>query len=127
MVNPTMPTRFRFKVLLIAALHLPRVGGTCSKVPTVTSRSHLHRNQHRRSRARATTLIRSYGLITRNGMRFSINFHNIGGDPLAPESNEWGRNMEQLASEADRKDGLRVVQTHRVQKNIVETELAACL
>lgn len=30
--------------------------------------------------------------------------------------------MEQLASEADRKDGLRVVQTHRVERNIVETE-----
>ena len=70
-----------------------------------------------------TTLIRSFGLVTSNGIRFSINFHDIGGDPLAPESNEWGRNMEQLASEADRKDGLRVVQTHRVQKNIVETEL----
>lgn len=47
----------------------------------------------------------------------------MGGDPVAPESNEWDRNVEQLASEADRKDGLRVVQTHRIQKNIVETEL----
>jgi hypothetical protein len=70
-----------------------------------------------------TTLIRTFGLVTANGMRFSINFHDMGGDPLAPESNEWGRNMEQMASEADRKDGLRVVQTQRVGKNIVETEL----
>jgi hypothetical protein len=70
-----------------------------------------------------TTLIRSYGLVTRNGMRFSINFQDMGGDPLAPESNEWGRNTEQLVSEAARKDGLRVVQTHRIEKNIVETEL----
>lgn len=70
-----------------------------------------------------TTLIRAFGLVTPNGMRFSINFQDIGGDPLALESNEWGRNLEQLTSEADRKDGLRVVQTHRVGKNIVETEL----
>ena len=47
----------------------------------------------------------------------------MGGDPVAPESNEWDRNVEQLASEADRKDGLRVVQTHRIEKNVVETEL----
>lgn len=69
------------------------------------------------------TLIRAFGVTTDSGMRFSVNFQDNGGDPRAIENNKWARDLEKLASAADRKDGRQVVQTHRLAKNIVETEL----
>jgi len=37
------------------------------------------------------TLIRIFGVNTAYGIRFSINFQDIGGDPKAPDNNEWAR------------------------------------
>jgi hypothetical protein len=69
------------------------------------------------------TLIRTFSLTTAEGMSFSINFQDKGGDPQASENNEWGRDFEEATSEADRKSGRRVVQIHRLAKNTVEAEL----
>jgi hypothetical protein len=69
------------------------------------------------------TLIRMFGVNTADGIRFSINFQDIGGDPQAPENNEWRPDLEEITSAADRNRGLRVVQVHRLARNIVETEI----
>jgi hypothetical protein len=69
------------------------------------------------------TLIRAYGLTTENGMRFSINFQDVGGDPRSSQNNEWGSDYEEAAAAAARKDKRRVVQVHRLAKNVVEMEL----
>jgi hypothetical protein len=69
------------------------------------------------------TLIRTVDLTMNDGAHFSVNFQDIGGDSGASANNEWGSDLEELTSAADRQDGRRVVQTHRVAKNIVETEI----
>ena len=69
------------------------------------------------------TTIRAYALTTDNGLSFSLNFQDLGGDPRASVNNEWGPEVEELTSAADRRSGVRVVQTHRLAKNIVEAEL----
>jgi len=69
------------------------------------------------------TDIRTYSLTTVEGMRFSVNFNDIGGDPNARENNQWAKNAEDLIAAADRKSGSRVVQIHRLERNVVETEL----
>lgn len=69
------------------------------------------------------TLIREFGATTNNGIRFSVNLQDMGGDPREPGNNEWGRELEEMSSAADRKQGIEVAQTHRLAKNIVETEV----
>jgi hypothetical protein len=69
------------------------------------------------------TLIRYYGVTTEDGTTFSINFHDIGGDPRAPENNQWNRDLEAIVSAADRAQNRQIVQTHRIGKNIVEAEI----
>jgi hypothetical protein len=69
------------------------------------------------------TLIRGFGVTTGDGTNFSINFHDIGGDPLARENNEWSRNLEAVLSEADRAQNIQIIQSHRIAPNILEMEL----
>ena len=69
------------------------------------------------------TLIRSYEAVTKSGMRFGINFQDVGGDPRSRENNEWAKYLEQMSTDAARDRGERVVQIHRLAKNVVETEL----
>lgn len=69
------------------------------------------------------TLIRKYAVDTEKGMRFDVNFQDVGGDPRAPQNNEWASYLEQMATDAARRRGERVVQIHRIGKNIVEMEI----
>lgn len=69
------------------------------------------------------TDIREFRFTTTDGMTFAINFHDIGGDPRSAENNQWGSELEQILSDFDRSQGLRVVQMHRLAKNSVEAEL----
>jgi len=69
------------------------------------------------------TILRSYEVTTNEGTTFSINFQDIGGDPGASESNKWYEGLEEILSAADRAQDIRVVQTHRLAKNIIESEL----
>lgn len=68
------------------------------------------------------TLIRTYSLITGDGMRFSVNFQDVGGDPRSRLSNEFAPGHEGEVSAAARRDGRRMVQIHRLAKNIIEME-----
>jgi len=69
------------------------------------------------------TEIRSFDLTTAEGMNFSINFHDIGGDPRSSQNNEWGADLEKALSDADRSQGFHVVQVHRLAKNLVQSEI----
>lgn len=69
------------------------------------------------------TDVRELEFITPEGMRFSANFHDVGGDPNATENNRWIPQLEQVLSDFDRSQGLRVVQMHRVTPNTVEAEV----
>jgi len=69
-----------------------------------------------------TTMMRSYALNTEQGMRFSINFQDLGGDPRAAQNNEWASDVEQMTTQAARNRGERVVQIHRPAKNVIEME-----
>jgi hypothetical protein len=69
------------------------------------------------------TLIRTYDAVTDDGMYFSINFQDIGGDPRATENNTWASFLEPMVTEAARNRGERVVQVHRLARNVVELEL----
>jgi hypothetical protein len=69
------------------------------------------------------TIVRAFGLTIVGGNHYSVNFNDIGGDPNARENNEWAKNTEELLAAADRKAGSRVVQIHRLEKNVIETEL----
>lgn len=69
------------------------------------------------------TLIRSYAVTTQDGINFSINFHDIGGDPNASENNEWGRELEQVMAAGDRNQNIKIIQTHRLARNVIEAEL----
>ncbi len=69
------------------------------------------------------TLIRTFTSTLENGMNFSVNFHDVGGDPQARENNEFRQDQEELLSAADREGGIRVVQTHRLAKNVIESEV----
>jgi len=71
----------------------------------------------------AITIVRAFGLTTIGGNHYSVNFNDIGGNPSARENNEWAKNTEELLADADRKAGSRVVQIHRLEKNVIETEL----
>jgi hypothetical protein len=69
------------------------------------------------------TLIRTYDAVTDDGMYFSINFQDIGGDPRATENNTWASFLEPMVTDAARNRGERVVQVHRLARNVVELEL----
>lgn len=69
------------------------------------------------------TIIRSYEVTSHEETVFSVNFQDIGGDPLARENNEWNTNLEVTLAIADRAQNIRVIQTHRLAKNIIESEL----
>ncbi len=69
------------------------------------------------------TLIRSYAVTTQDGINFSINFHDIGGDPRSRENNEWKRELEEIMAAADRNQNVQIIQTHRLAKNVIEAEL----
>lgn len=68
------------------------------------------------------TMMRSYALNTEQGMRFSINFQDLGGNPRSSQNNKWASDVEQLTTQAARNRGERVVQIHRLAKNVIEME-----
>jgi hypothetical protein len=70
-----------------------------------------------------TTVIRAYGLTTQTGMQFSVVFQDVGGNPSARSNNEWGAGQEQQVAAAARNNGERVIQIHRLSKNVIELEL----
>ena len=67
-------------------------------------------------------MMRMYALNTEKGMRFSINFQDLGGDPRSAQNNEWAPYVEQMQTQAARNRGERVVQIHRLTKNVIEME-----
>jgi hypothetical protein len=69
------------------------------------------------------TLIRSYGLNTQNGMRFSINSQGSFTKPDPRPANEWNDYYEQRLLASDRKNKCRVVSTRRIGKSGFEAEL----
>jgi hypothetical protein len=71
----------------------------------------------------AITIVRAFGLTTLEGNYYSVNFNDIGGDPNARENNEWAKDTEEQLAAGDRRAGSRVVQIHRLEKNLIETEL----
>jgi hypothetical protein len=68
------------------------------------------------------TMMRSYAVNTEQGMRFSINFQDLGGNPRSAQNNEWASDLEQMTTQAARNRGERVVQIHRLAKNVIEME-----
>ena len=68
------------------------------------------------------TLIRGYDVSTEGGMQFSVNFQDTGGDPRSVRNNEFAPDHEETVAAAAREQGRRVVQVHRLAKNVVETE-----
>jgi hypothetical protein len=69
------------------------------------------------------TLIRTYSVTTESGMYFSVNFQDIGGDPRARRNNKHDSGAEEMMADAARSRGERVIQIHRIAKNIIEMEL----
>lgn len=69
------------------------------------------------------TDIRGYRFTATDGLTLALNFLDIGGDPNAAQNNQWGEELERAMSEADREQGLRVVQMRRLAKNTTEFEL----
>ena len=69
------------------------------------------------------TPIRSYGLYTQNGMRFSVNFQDVSPGPDWRLANEWNDDYEKgfLSKKTENKQ--RVVHTQRIGKNIFEAEI----
>jgi hypothetical protein len=69
------------------------------------------------------TSIRQYQVSTKAGSHFSVNLQDVGGDPRSRDANEFGQEDEIVAAGAARDRGERVVQVHRVAKNIIEIEV----
>ena len=69
------------------------------------------------------TSIRQYEVSTKAGNHFSINLQDVGGDPRSRNANEFGQEDEIVAAAAARERGERVVQVHRLSKNIIEMEV----
>jgi hypothetical protein len=69
------------------------------------------------------TTIRHYQLSTKDGKYFSVNIQDMGGDPRSRDDNEFGQKDEVIVANAARERGERVVQVHRVAKNIIEMEV----
>lgn len=68
------------------------------------------------------TLIRIYSLNTQDGMRFSVNFQDVGGDPRSRYRNEFTPGHEEVIAAAARREGRQLVQIQRLAKNIIEME-----
>lgn len=69
------------------------------------------------------TAIRHYHLSTKGGKYFSVNIQDMGGDPLSRDANEFDQNDESKVAVAARERGERVVQVHRLAKNVIEMEV----
>jgi hypothetical protein len=69
------------------------------------------------------TSIRHYQVSTKAGNHFSINLQDVGGDPRSRDANEFGQEDDIVAAAAARDRGERVVQVHRVAKNIIDMEV----
>lgn len=69
------------------------------------------------------TTIRHYHLSTKDGRYFSINFQDIGGDPLSRDANEFGQDDEKKVAVAARERGERVIQVHLLAKNVIDMEV----
>jgi hypothetical protein len=69
------------------------------------------------------TMIRTYHLSTKDGQYFSVNFQDLGGDPLSRDGNEFGPNDENKVAVAARERGERVIQVHRLAKNVIDMEV----
>lgn len=69
------------------------------------------------------TPIKSYGLNTESGMRFSINFQGAAESPIWSLSNEWNEGYEQELLAKDREENRRVVHTQRIGKHTFEAEI----
>ena len=69
------------------------------------------------------TSIRQYHLSTKEGRYFSVNFQDMGGDPLSPDANEFGPMNDAMVTSAARERGEKVVQVHRLSKNVFEMEV----
>lgn len=69
------------------------------------------------------TAIRQYHLSTSDGKYFSVNFQDIGGDPLSRDANEFETKGEVLIADAARQRGESVIQVHRVARNTIELEV----
>lgn len=68
------------------------------------------------------TSIRHYQVSTKAG-KYSINLQDMGGEPRSRDANEFGQKDEVIAAAAAQERGERVVQVHRVAKNIIEMEV----
>jgi hypothetical protein len=73
------------------------------------------------------TAIRAYNLYTKDGLIFSVNFQDIGGDPGAAENNNFGPDHERIVANAARERGERVMQVRRLAKNVYEMEIRQTL
>jgi len=69
------------------------------------------------------TTLRHYHLSTKDGKYFSVNIQDMGGDPVSRDANEFDPNNESTVAVAARERGERVVQVHRLAKNIFEMEV----
>lgn len=69
------------------------------------------------------TMIRAYHLSTSDGKYFSVNFQDIGGDPLSRDANEFGTNDEIRIADGARQRGESVIQVHRLAKNTIELQV----
>jgi hypothetical protein len=69
------------------------------------------------------TTIRHYHLSTKDGKYFSVNIQDMGGDPRSRDANEFDPDNEGIVAVAARERGERVVQVHRLAKNIFEMEV----
>jgi len=69
------------------------------------------------------TMMRHYHLSTIDGKYFSVNFQDTGGDPTSRDANKFDAKAEVLISFAARERGERVIQVHRLAKDIVEMEV----
>jgi hypothetical protein len=69
------------------------------------------------------TTIRHYHLSTKDGKYFSVNIQDVGGDPRSRDANQFDPDNESKVAIAARERGERVVQVHRLAKNIFEMEV----
>jgi hypothetical protein len=67
--------------------------------------------------------VKSYGLYTQNGMRFSVNSQAGSGDPNSPLANEWNDRYEQSLLSSYRENKRRVIHSQRIAKNGFEAEI----
>lgn len=69
----------------------------------------------------AITITRQFALATESYF-LAISISDFGGAPDDPKSNDWGQWFEQDYAKLIREDGTRLLQFHRIAKNIYEVE-----